>query len=310
MKKSTLMRLGVFCGLMALVVGVFVVQKHQMSKVKSETKKEFISETVQKNEVVSSGFPNLQPIPPDKIYPEKMIRPKTQDEIEEIYHGINMLQIPRVYIEELPADWKIRNNEDKTLFMKIITALILRTNEKIKAEKKRLIRLEEKFLQGMQWTPEEEEFFNMLIKKYDVFTKKKREGQIQELVEKVDIIPPSIAVVQAIWYTDWGQKNQKSIYGEYGWVKEEAYKPLEFNSLADATDSFALQINSRSQLHQFHQLRRQYMFFAHRKSIGLDVIETISQFMDWDKQYIEKVGMTYGKGFILELDLAKFRDTE
>jgi Bax protein len=194
--------------------------------------------------------------------------------------------------------------------MKIITALILRTNEKIKAEKKRLIRLQEKFLWQMAWTPEEEAFFNMLVQKYDVFTKKKREGQLQELIEKVDIIPPSIAVVQAIWYTDWGQKNQKSIYGEYGWIKEEAYQPLEFESLADATDSFALQINSRSQLHQFHQIRRQYMFFAHRKSIGLDIIDMMAQFMDWDKQYVEKVGRTYGKGFILELDLAKFKNED
>lgn len=307
MKKSTSVRLLFFCGITALVVASFVVQKYWLGMTKKTTT---VNEVKTEEQVVKSELPNLMPIPPDKVYPEKMVRPKTQAEVEEIYHGINMVQIPRVFIEELPPDWQIRNNEDKTLFMKIITALILRTNEKIKAEKKRLIRLQEKFLWQMAWTPEEEAFFNMLVQKYDVFTKKKREGQLQELIEKVDIIPPSIAVVQAIWYTDWGRKNQKSIYGEYGWIKEEAYQPLEFESLADATDSFALQINSRSQLHQFHQIRRQYMFFAHRKSIGLDIIDMMAQFMDWDKQYVEKVGRTYGKGFILELDLAKFKNED
>ena len=307
MKKSISVWLLVFICLVMIVMGNFVAQKYGTS----DSQNNIRTGDVKKEEhSLKDDLPDLKPISPDKIYPEKMVRPQTQAEVEEIYHGINMMQIPRVFIEELPPDWQIRNNEDKTLFMKIITALILRTNEKIKAEKKRLIRLQEKFLWQMAWTPEEEAFFNMLVQKYDVFTKKKREGQLQELIEKVDIIPPSIAVVQAIWYTDWGQKNQKSIYGEYGWIKEEAYQPLEFESLADATDSFALQINSRSQLHQFHQIRRQYMFFAHRKSIGLDIIDMMAQFMDWDKQYVEKVGRTYGKGFILELDLAKFKNED
>ena len=143
MKKSTSIRLLFFCGITVLVVGSFVAQKYWLS---SSKKIPIISEVQKDETVIKSKLPDLKPIPPDKIYPEKMVRPKTQAEVEEIYHGINMVQIPRVFIEELPPDWQIRSNEDKTLFMKIITALILRTNEKIKAEKKRLIRLEEKFL--------------------------------------------------------------------------------------------------------------------------------------------------------------------
>lgn len=237
----------------------------------------------------------------------QMIHPKSQAEVEHIYKNITMLEIPHIFIDSLPPDWQIRSTADKTLFMKIITALILHTNEKIQAEKFALQQLQEKHLRQIEWTQEETDLFNRLLKKYDVFLTKKRDNQLKDLFEKVDIIPPSIAVAQAILFTDWGRKNQKSIYGEYGWTDKTHYEPLSFDSLIAATDSFAMQLNSRTQLLEFRELRNKLIPYANVKYLGPELVYYIHEYMDWDKSYPEKMQNVYQQGLIKELDHAQFK---
>lgn len=242
-----------------------------------------------------------------ELPPETFVSPKTQKETEKLYEGLTMIEMPRVFVETLPADWHISSTADKTLFMKIITAQILRANAHILQEKKRLNFLQEKFLNNQEWTDSDEAFFQELLKKYDVYLPKKRAAQIQELIGKVDIIPPSFAVAQAIMFTDWGQKNQNSPFGEYGWVDGE-YQPLKFNSLTEATDSFALQLNSRFQMYSFHNIRRKYIPLRKIRLLSDALLKDIRQYMDFDKEYIDKLSNTYQQGLIRELDLAQFAD--
>lgn len=237
----------------------------------------------------------------------QIIHPKSQAEVEHIYKNITMLEIPHIFIDSLPPDWQIRSTADKTLFMKIITALILHTNEKIQAEKLALQQLQEKHLRQIEWTQDETDLFNHLVKKYDVFLTKKRDNQLKDLFEKVDIIPPSIAVAQAILFTDWGRKNQKSIYGEYGWTDKTHYEPLPFDSLVVATDSFAAQLNSRTQLLEFRELRNKLIPYANVKYLGPELVYYIHEYMDWDKNYPEKIQNVYQQGLIKELDHAQFK---
>lgn len=246
------------------------------------------------------NYPAPEPMPE-----ETFIFPKTTAEAAQPYNDINMHHVPHVFVEELPADWQIRSNEDKTLFMKIITAQILRTNAHILAEKKRLHFLEEKYLRNQPWTPEEEAFFNQLLQKYDIFLAKKREGQIHELIGKVDIIPPSIAVAQAAFFSDWGQKNKKALFGEYGWVNDQ-YVPLEFKTISEACDSFARQINSRSQMLAFHEKRRLMIPHQNDRYISEFILDALSQFMEWDTEYLNKLKETYLSGYFLQLDHARF----
>ncbi len=262
----------------------------------------FSDKTTEKQPVRT--YPAPKPMPQ-----ETFIFPQTMTEAALPYMGINMHQIPYVFVEELPPDWQIRSNEDKTLFMKIITAHILRTNAHISAEKTRLHFLEEKYFRNQPWTPEEEAFFNELLKKYDVFLSKKREGQLQELINKVDIIPPSIAVAQAAYFSDWGQKNKKALFGEYGWVNNQ-YVPLEFKTISEATDSFARQLNSRSQMFAFHEKRRLMIPFQNDKYISESILDSIALYMDWDQEYIEKLKKTYLSGYFLQLDHARFQEND
>lgn len=239
----------------------------------------------------------------------QIIQPASKAEIEEIYKDITMIEIPHIFIDRLPDDWKIEKTADKTLFMKIVTALILRTNEQIVNERAALRLLQEKRLKNIPWNAEEKAFFEKMNEKYDTVLKRKESTKFAELLDKINIIPPSLAVAQAVMFTNWGQQNPKALYGEYGWRGEEAYEPIQFDSLTQATDSFALQLNSRSQLIGFREIRRYVIPMERTRYIGVDLLAHIDKYMEWDKSYIDKLINAYRRGQIKELDWACFKGT-
>lgn len=237
----------------------------------------------------------------------EIIVPSQMVDIEKIYKGINMIQIPRVFIDQLPSDFSIRSTADKTLFMKIITALMLRTNEQILKERKVIQILNDKLNNQVSWTDQETTFFNKMVEKYDAGLAKTIQSRMAQLMVKVDIIPVSIGVAQAILFSDWGKKNKKSIYGEFGWRDKEHYEPIRFDSLVAATDSYANALNSRSQLVGFREARKWMRPYAAQRSLGWDIAHNLNNYMEQEDQYGEKISQIYGQGLIKELDHACFK---
>lgn len=236
----------------------------------------------------------------------EIVTPQTQEEARKIYEGINMIQIPRVFIDKLPADFIIHSTEDKTLFMKMITALMLRTNEKILKERRVVQILDEKLRQNIPFTEQEDAFFNKMVEKYDAVLAKTKESQMAQLMVKIDIVPVSIGVAQAILFSNWGMKNQKSLYGEFGWKDKEQYEPIEFSSLIKATDSYANALNTRSQLIGFREARKWMRPYAKERSLGWEIAHNLNNYIEEEKNYGEKLSAVYGQGLIKELDWACF----
>lgn len=234
------------------------------------------------------------------------VTPLNKAEIEKIYRGINMIQIPRIFIDRLPNDFTIESTEDKTLFMKIVTALMLQTNEKILKERRVIQILNDKLTRGIPWTPRETDFFNKMVDKYDAVLAKTIQSKMADLMVKIDIIPVSIGVAQAILFSKWGTVNKSSIYGEYGWIDKEHYEPLPFSSLIQATDSYALALNSRSQLVGFREARKWMRPYINQRSLGWDLAHNLNNYREDEEQYGEQISQIYGQGLIKELDHACF----
>ncbi|MBQ9089933.1 MAG: hypothetical protein IJY58_02675 [Alphaproteobacteria bacterium] len=302
MKQSTKIRLVFFVGMVVLTFGCYYFFLHY------EYNKNRTIPSVKPIETNSMSFDTQKAIQKALTNSEEIILTNpTKADIVKAYQGITMIDIPHVFVDKLPDDWTIETVSDKTLFLKIITALILRSNEKIERERYVLQLLQEKNLKHIPWNDEEKMFFNQMVEKYDAVLKKNDYGRLSELIDKINIIPPSIAVAQAILITDWGQKNKKSPYGEYAWKGEEAYVPIEFDSLTKATDSFALQINSRSQLFQFREIRRRLIPLVRDRYISLDLVDNMDKYMEWDTRYIQNLARVYQYGMIKELDHACFK---
>lgn len=304
MNKTTKIRLFFIVGLSVIVGGSYMIQRYMQS---------YRSKTVPFEQEILKTYANFDTsavIHKALSAPTgTILKPKSKSEVSDIYKDITMIEIPHIFVDVLPPDWSVETTADKTLFMKIVTALILRTNEQILNERAALRLLQEKHLKNLPWNEQEINFFQKMVQKYDAVLKKNQVGQLADLIDKIDIIPPSIAVAQAIMFTDWGRQNQKSLYGEYGWKDEESYEPIQFDSLTQATDSFALQLNSRSQMIQFREIRRRLIQYERVRELGVDLLDNMTQFMNWDEQYVQKLANTYRQGLVKELDHACFKGT-
>lgn len=200
------------------------------------------------------------------------IKKTTVSELENIFkkhkylrfRGLDDNAYPAIFLSTLPTDFsEIKSQKYRNeLFIRILTPLALKINEEISNERNTLLRLERKFAQNGTLSSNETEKLETLALKYDVFTRLKGANRIGYLLEnlkqRVDIIPPSIFVAAAAMESNWGTSRvatlANSLYKEKVWYTNEGLEPLEnkddgyrfkiFNSLIDSMRSFALTFNS------------------------------------------------------------------
>ncbi|MBP5343753.1 MAG: glucosaminidase domain-containing protein [Alphaproteobacteria bacterium] len=173
---------------------------------------------------------------------EFIARPKTTAELKKLFQSATESQVPRVYVEKLPEDFV--QNGNKTLYAQVLGALILRENEKAIQDKVVIATLKQKYDQQEPWTETEQAFFNHLVEKYDVVSKKTVTTQLEQLLLKADEVPVGMAIAQSAYDTDWGKKQMESPYGQTGWLDDKNYTKIKFDSLIKATESYVQEMNS------------------------------------------------------------------
>ncbi len=222
--------------------------------------------------------------------------------LEELYKDIKAESVPYVFVEKIPDDFKVTSVSDQTLFMKLMTPHLLRVNEKIMRERKVILILEEKIKNDEKLTSHEEQFFKEMIEKYDVVHLKSRIAQISELVLRVDVIPVSVGLAVAIWSTNWGQKEKQSPFFEHGWDESVQYLPIKFEKLSQAAESFALQLNSRSQLSQIRATRAHFRLFKNNPTFGQDLVYGLRNYAHFIPSFMDQIMLVYSLGYIKETD--------
>lgn len=172
----------------------------------------------------------------------QIVSPATTEELQNLFKDATETRVPRIFVDKLPADFA--ENGTGELYMNVITALILRSNEMAIREKVLLMALKNKHNKKEAWTPIEESFFNAMVEKYDVVVNKTIETQLDQLSIKIDEIVPGLAVAQSVYATDWGRKNLNHPYGQMGWLDEKNYDELPYDSLIKATEAYVKEMNS------------------------------------------------------------------
>ena len=111
-------------------------------------------------------------------------------------HVRNKKKVKPIYFTRLPKDLdSIKSiKEKKETFLQILLPLIVAENEKIEEDRKYLL----KILKNNE-TDESKKWLN---KKYKIY--KVADRNIKDLIEKIDIIPTSIALAQAAKESGWG----------------------------------------------------------------------------------------------------------
>ena len=180
------------------------------------------------------------------------------------FRGLENDSYPAIFLKSFPTDFmeitsqKYRNE----LFIRILAPLAIKLNQEFSNEQSTLQRYQRKLNNNQELSEKEIANLNKLAIKYDYFIraegKQKIQSQLNNLLLRVNIIPPSIFVAYAAMETNWGFSRlvakANSLYKEKVWYTNEGLEPLEnkddgyrfkiFNSLMDSMRSFAITFNS------------------------------------------------------------------
>ena len=209
----------------------------------------------------------------------------------------NKKKVKPIYFTRLPKDLSsIKSvSEKKETFLQILLPLVVAENEKIEEDRKYLL----KILKG-NTTAKNNKWLNKKFKAYRVSDK-----NIKELIEKVDIIPTSIALAQAAKESGWGTSRfaleGNAIYGQWTWNgdgiepleknKNESHKILKFPLLRASVKAYINNLNTHRGYKGFRKKRAE-LRESNKKLSGIELIHELENYAQTGKEYtkiLEKI---------------------
>lgn len=178
-------------------------------------------------------------------------------------------RVPRLFVESLPADFdaKMVVAERKRTFIRTMLPLILKANEEVQIERRRLIALEEHVSSGHDPSEDEQAWLDRLADKY-----KAAPGDFAALLRRVDSVSPTLALAQAIEESGWGRsrfaRDGNALFGQRAWSAGTGFVPEEraegerfevraFDSLLDSVRGYVVNLNRHYAYEDYRVARAQ-----------------------------------------------------
>ena len=186
-------------------------------------------------------------------------------------------QYPAIFLKNFPKDYTSITDEQErnALFIKILAPLALKFNKDILADRQKIENLHKEFSEKGSLSAKETAFIEKIAEKYDLFSRLKDKERISylldELLNRVDAIPPSVMITAAAIETNWGTsrivKEGNALYKEIVWHTTEGLEPIGetedktyrikiFKDIYASLQSFALKLNSQPAFDSFRNVRR------------------------------------------------------
>lgn len=191
---------------------------------------------------------------------------------------------PRIFLKNFPLGFEKITDENKrnNLFLKILIPLALKLNEDILTKRNKLLKLQETYDENNNFSQKDIKYIEKLAAEYDVYTTIKSEIRhiflLNELLNRVDRIPPSIIVTAAAIETNWGSsrivKEGNSLYKILEWHTTEGLKPIGeteddtyrikvYPDLYSSIKDYALKVNSAPIFEKLRNFRREFRELNH-----------------------------------------------
>ena len=218
-------------------------------------------------------------------------------------------EIPRVYLADVPDTWRERSAKElsvadkKRLFFRLIAPIALRINELILDDRVRAKELTNRLALGQSVTPDDQAWLTELAVKYKVLQSTSEpldSNALAELLMRVDVVPPSLALAQAADESGWGTsrfaEQGNSLFGQWAWgkgLKPTGQRTSEFGdqriaafgTTAQAAYAYALNLNTQ---HAYHDLRLRRADLRRQKQriSGSVLAETLLHYSERGPAYV------------------------
>ena len=211
-------------------------------------------------------------------------------------------EVPRLLVEAMPGDLRRLDSTDlrKDVFFNALLPLVLRVNEDIRHDRDRLLALQGLQHLGLGPSAESRAWLAELSERYDV-----ADGDIDALLLRVDVVPPSLALAQAAvesgWGTSYSAQRRNALFGQ---TAGSAVRYAAFDRLIDGVASYARNLNTHPAYAGF-RARRAELRAARLELDGYDLALTLTRYSTRGTAYIRDVQAMIRGNDLVELDSAR-----
>ena len=244
---------------------------------------------------------------------------KKNNFIPEILTQENIGHLP--IISELPDDFSEIQDvpTKKKLFYLVTLPLIYNTNTSIMQERRMVINIEKKFARKELNKNETDEIIR-LSKKYKLDYSEINTKLFRKLKQRINIIPVSLALGQAIIESGWGQSRfateGNALYGQWTTSEEKGIIPqdrdddkthavLKFKNLSESVEAYMFNINTHQAYYNFRVIRRIDERIKYTDPISMKV-KYLAAYAEIGDKYVDKLELIIASNNLQEFDRFKF----
>jgi len=245
------------------------------------------------------------------------------EQLEELVNSLNytpetwaagVREVPRLYITNVPERWRDKKSIEvdvvtkKRIFFRLIGPLVLRSNELIQADRQRLESAIGALRAGKTVSPPELTFLRETAVAYklaetgadiDIVDR----GLQDEMLRRVDIVPPSLVLAQAAEESGWGTSRfaveGNSLFGMWTWgdkgitPKQQRaglgnYKIASHETPLESVSAYMHNLNTNSSYEALRK-RRAELRHAGKKVTGWDLAGTLTSYSERGKAYVDSL---------------------
>lgn len=210
-------------------------------------------------------------------------------------------EVPRLFLASLPHDLVSleRPTLRKVMFIKSTLPLVLHVNELIMHDRDRLFYLREQVQNSVPLSYDDQHWLDRTAARYGL-----EDADFDELLRRVDVIPPSLAIAQAAEESGWGTsrfaREGNALFGQRiyddevpGLVPERRtegvpFKVRAFNHLIDGVKAYMRNLNSHFAYDRFREMRAEMR--AEGDTIdGAKLVGTLDRYSERGDAYIATI---------------------
>ena len=285
-------------------------------EIKKEVKKPEIKKEVKKPEIKKEvKKPDIKKEVKKPTKPKLEVKRKSVDEVilpnlnlktetvlnlfKDVEYDLGIVRskklVKPIYFTQFPRDLDALESTKlkKETFIKIVLPLIVAENERIIADREKLINLSKKKFT----TDLEKQWIRQKLLEYKV-----KKGDLDELLLRIDIIPTSIALAQAAKESGWGTSRfaleGNAIFGQWTWSGQgiapldresnKNHKILKFPILRASVKAYQNNLNTHKSYTKFRQ-KRSFLREKNKKVAGLELTETLNNYAQTGSEYTKKL---------------------
>ncbi len=231
---------------------------------------------------------------------------------EDVEYDLNTVRYQKIvkpiYFTQFPKDLdEIQSVKlKKETFIKIVLPLIVAENEKILDDRLKLNKITTK----KNTTEEEKQWLRQKFLEYKV-----KKGSIEELKNRMDIIPTSIALAQAAKESGWGTSRfaleGNAIFGQWTWNgkgiepllkdKSKNHKILRFPILRASVKAYKNNLNTHKGYVKFREVRRN-LRDKNKKIQGLELTKTLGNYAEAGSDYTKTLAQIIVQNRLMDFE--------